>query len=642
MATKKAVWQGFVKSPETGKPVSGAEVRVYVESSGAAATLYGDRDGTPLPGGWPAFSDSSGFVQFYVDPSRIRIEAYDGGLAAQFDDVLVGTVDEGGIVTASLADGTITEPKLATGSVSRRAASSDIVTQVANVTELRALTGLVDGQRILVNKNLWEINTDEGLDLGNGLFARDIGQLPIDDLNDLTDSATGEEFRPALRGRLIEYADAFADMMDRSGTGGAPYITCYGDSNTRYYQGDTATAGPYSRSYGAYIDLFACEVPSLYGATVDIKGFPGQRASWGLSNFSSNVDSSSDFVVIGFGTNDVKLSAPDMNAYMESMLGIFEQCLSIGAMPIVLGIPWYSATYGSDGQLSQDRLKTWNATLYALCTECNVPFIDTYNLTRQFTGVYFNESTTLRHYSPVATKAIAGRIIEVLKNAMKSQGVASGRVIKTFEDMSSFVSVSGAVERQEYKIGGMAFEVLKIPEGGSVSVRGRGRGCVAFYPRATAEVSVDTPVQMSAVTITPAIDAGEYYSVQRQALTFTNFGDDYDLIITADVGDCFVRSIVFEDSSSSVSVLSGSYQEIAGANLPAQGVTGRSYLITDMAKTARYYSGSWRGADGLICVGSTSVRGSVELTAPNGFRFYNTTTAQAEVFDRDAGTWSAL
>ncbi len=90
----KAVWQGFILSPETGEPVSGAEVRVYDADSGAAATLYEDRDGTPLPGGWPATSDSEGFVRFYVDPSRIRVVADDGAQVAEFNDVLAGIVEE--------------------------------------------------------------------------------------------------------------------------------------------------------------------------------------------------------------------------------------------------------------------------------------------------------------------------------------------------------------------------------------------------------------------------------------------------------------------------------------------------------------------------------------------------------------------
>lgn len=186
MATKKAVWQGFVKSPETGKPVSGAEVRVFDADSGAAVTLYGDRDGAAGPGN-PFFTGSDGFAQFYVDPARIRIEAYDGGLAAQFDDVLVGTVDEGGIVTASLADGSITEPKLATGSVSRRAASSDIVTQVANVSELRAVEGAVDDQVVTVK------NDPNRLD---GTFVAETSAV-ADDGVDVFESVNGKRFRRA-------------------------------------------------------------------------------------------------------------------------------------------------------------------------------------------------------------------------------------------------------------------------------------------------------------------------------------------------------------------------------------------------------------------------------------------------------------
>ena len=88
----KSVWQGFILSPTTGEPVSGAEIRVFDAETGEASTLYGDRNGAAGPGN-PFFTGPDGFVQFYVDPSRIRVEAYDGGQVASFSDVLVGIVD---------------------------------------------------------------------------------------------------------------------------------------------------------------------------------------------------------------------------------------------------------------------------------------------------------------------------------------------------------------------------------------------------------------------------------------------------------------------------------------------------------------------------------------------------------------------
>lgn len=147
MATKKAVWQGFVLSPTNGKPVSGAEVRVFDADSGLAVTLYGDRDGGAGPGN-PFFTDSEGFAQFYVDPARIRIEAYDGGQAAQFDDVLVGTLDDGAITADMIADGSITTDKLADDAVTIDKIDADLVQYADNVAELRALEGLVDGQAV--------------------------------------------------------------------------------------------------------------------------------------------------------------------------------------------------------------------------------------------------------------------------------------------------------------------------------------------------------------------------------------------------------------------------------------------------------------------------------------------------------------
>lgn len=89
----KAVWQGYV-TDSTGAIVSGAEVHVKESASGAYATLYADRDGTAWTDGNPFTIGSDGFVQFYVDPERYRIEAYDGALVAQFDNVLIGIVEE--------------------------------------------------------------------------------------------------------------------------------------------------------------------------------------------------------------------------------------------------------------------------------------------------------------------------------------------------------------------------------------------------------------------------------------------------------------------------------------------------------------------------------------------------------------------
>lgn len=147
---KKAVWQGFVLSPQNGKPVSGAEVRVFEADSGLAVTLYGDRDGAAGPGN-PFFTGADGFAQFYVDPARIRIEAYDSGQVAQFDDVLVGTLDNGAITADMISDGSITTDKIADDAVTLDKIDADLVQYVDTIADLRALTGLVDGQKFDVD-----------------------------------------------------------------------------------------------------------------------------------------------------------------------------------------------------------------------------------------------------------------------------------------------------------------------------------------------------------------------------------------------------------------------------------------------------------------------------------------------------------
>jgi hypothetical protein len=490
-------------------------------------------------------------------------------------------------------------------------------------------------------------NTFDTLKFQDGTYKSTITRLEahvsVTPRTKFNDVATNESFRPALTGRLAQLSDSFRDIMNRSYTGAAPFITCYGDSNTRYFEGDPGTDGPFSKSYGAYIDLYASEYPALYQSTIDIQGNSGQQSSFAVTNFGTQVSSSSNFVVLGWGTNNVKLANADINAYISDIIDLFEQCLLIGAMPIMLGIPWFAANYGDDGQLSQDRLKNWNATLYALCTECNIPFIDTYNLTRTFPVVYFNETGTDRHYSPQATKQIAQKIIDVLKVAMKSSGDRLGYTQKTWGDLSKFRATTGAVSRQTWNNGGMDFEVLKIPQDASVTVAGYGRGCIAFYPRADATVSIVTPFQNTTEVITAVIDNGkEFYNVHRVALGFVNFGEGYNVVITPTTGDVYIRVISFEDSSGSLSVYSTSYEEIAGADLPSLGATGREYFVSEILRVVRWRGSNYFGGEGLAAVGNTSLRNAVASTCATGYKFYNTTTAQGERYDRDLDSWSAI
>jgi len=81
-------------------------------------------------------------------------------------------IASGAVSTAKIADEAVTTEKLADNSVTRAKASSDIVTQVANVTELRALTGLTGGTIALTSYQDGWAATTRG-PVGGGLFTVD-------------------------------------------------------------------------------------------------------------------------------------------------------------------------------------------------------------------------------------------------------------------------------------------------------------------------------------------------------------------------------------------------------------------------------------------------------------------------------------
>lgn len=123
----KAVWHEYI-ADSAGNVLSNAQIDVY-DKDGARAVLHEDRDGlTPL--GNPFFSKSTGLAEFYTDPGRYRIEVQKGSSTALWENELIGTV--------------------ADGAVDRAKVTSDIVTQVPTIADLRALTGVEDGQQVSV------------------------------------------------------------------------------------------------------------------------------------------------------------------------------------------------------------------------------------------------------------------------------------------------------------------------------------------------------------------------------------------------------------------------------------------------------------------------------------------------------------
>lgn len=484
------------------------------------------------------------------------------------------------------------------------------------------------------------VSIDQDITLSGGLGVN----LVPDEPTLFEDADTGEDAPLTIRKSLANFTNAFYDKMHSSKSGQAPNIVCYGDSNTRYYQGDTSTTGPFSRSYGAWLDLLSTVRAHLFSAEITINGYPGQTASYGDTNFASNVPSNADYVVVGFGTNDVKQAAPDLDAYLSSITSILRKSLAQGTQPILLGIPYFTANYGDDGVLSTQRIKVWNAHLINLANEAGVPFIDTYSLTYEFSFAYLNEATTRRHYSVNATKVIAERIADVLDHLMPSAQVAGFSQVDDFSDLTFIKKMSGSVVREQYTIGGKQLDVLKVPAGGSITIGGNGRGCIAFYPRANATVGLvakingGTTAQSETISITTSIDAGEFYPVLRQGLNYNNTGSGTEVTLTATTGDFFLRGVAFEDGLIlPVNQYTSGVVEVDAADVPSRGVLGRTYFLTDLRRPAYYTSVGWVSADGVFIIGTTTQRDAVSSGGVSvGYKFYNTTTSAIEKWNGSA------
>lgn len=374
--------------------------------------------------------------------------------------------------------------------------------------------------------------------VANALLDISIGNEKLDDVLSIQSSASEID-------GLVQKNNLFNARLATSRIN--PNIVCYGDSNTRYYQGDVYISGPYSKAYGAFLDLFLTNEPSLYGATVSIKGFPGETVAYGDNNFTLNVPANTNILVIGFGTNDIKFANSNLNNYIQSLINIIDKAHVLGIHVMVLSIPWFAETYAEDGATGQLRLPIWNKEIEKLCNFKSCSYIDTYSFTSNAPNRYFNEITTYkRHYNTVATRLIATKIISEIKKINLNYETSKFR-INTFNDLSFISSSVGIITRELYQIGGMAFETLKIPAGASITIKGKSHGCACFYPRSSAVATISTAGETVTKTIGNTVDAGQYYSASRLAFAspYTEYESNpsFDIVITAISGTLYLREI---------------------------------------------------------------------------------------------------
>ena len=186
-------------------------------------------------------------------------------------------------------------------------------------------------------------------------------------------------------------------------------ISCYGDSNTRYYLGDTQESGDVSLSYPAALGRLLGD-----RATVHNCGYPDMQTDFAVAHFAEHVTAlRADVCILGFGTNDIRQPDADLSGYLSRMETLLRSCDEGGVRAIVLLIPWFSEDYcGLEGQ---KRIPIWNEALVALCARWGMSVLDVYSAFCADPARYYNETKTARrHYSAAACEAIARMAAEAL------------------------------------------------------------------------------------------------------------------------------------------------------------------------------------------------------------------------------------
>ena len=188
-------------------------------------------------------------------------------------------------------------------------------------------------------------------------------------------------------------------------------ISCYGDSNTRYFFGDEQIDGPAEDSYPARLQRLFSEAGYVNVRVVN-NGYPDMQTDFALAHFSDNT-AGAQVCILGFGTNNIRQEDADLEVYLREFGGLLSRCRTADIMPMALLIPWFDIRYA--GPEAQRRLPVWNRALAGLCAEAGAHIVDVYSLFGADPERFFNEQRTARrHYSPAATEVIARMIFAAL------------------------------------------------------------------------------------------------------------------------------------------------------------------------------------------------------------------------------------
>ena len=189
-------------------------------------------------------------------------------------------------------------------------------------------------------------------------------------------------------------------------------ISCYGDSNTRYYLGDRQQDGPDADSYPSVLQQLFRDAGRT-DVTVFNCGYPDMQTDFGVAHFEENVTArGADVCILGYGTNNIRQPDADLARYLAEFEAMLKKCAGGGVKTAALLIPWYAEDYcGLEGQ---QRIPVWNEALRSLCARYGVR--DTYTPFAADPDRYFNETQTpKRHYSPAATREIARMVFDWLR-----------------------------------------------------------------------------------------------------------------------------------------------------------------------------------------------------------------------------------
>ena len=196
-------------------------------------------------------------------------------------------------------------------------------------------------------------------------------------------------------------------------------IVAFGDSNTRYYLGDTGTPGPLEEAWPALLE----EKLRARGLDVRVRneGHPGVQADFAMEKFASATQGA-ELCILGFGTNDTKKLEVRLGEFLSEISDVLDQAGEAEIPLIMMGIPWFAADVA--GPEVQARLPVWNESLSSLCEQLGIPFVDVYAPFKDDPERWFNEKTTpRRHLSAAAHQQVAERMEAPVLAWAKSKGL---------------------------------------------------------------------------------------------------------------------------------------------------------------------------------------------------------------------------